>query len=696
MSSICSQGHANPPGSRFCCYCGERLSDPHELLNTALGNRYRLIRELGKGGFGRTYLAEDLHRFNEYCVLKEYAPQVEGQQALQKAQELFEREAGVLYKLQHPQIPQFRELFRASQGDRDRLFFVQDYIDGQTYRQLLQARQLQGLLFNEFEVTQLLAQLLPVLDYIHHAGVIHRDISPDNIMLRFTDQKPVLIDFGGVKELAAKVAAAQHPYAMPDLTRIGKLGYAPAEQMEEGKVYAHSDLYALAATAVVLLCGREPQEWLLTGRPIWQDWVNISPSFQAILTKMMAPHPLDRYQSATAVMQALGVPKHEAASSPSPVIQTLPPPSALTDPPTQATVPVSPVLPIGTENHQETASLAPPSSASPARSSTPQRGWGCLQWAIALALLIPVSAWGGAWLMRTFFLPQPNVEDQQELDSSSKLPQDEQQRKAAIQSRREALGIDYDFLVGLTNQRFYETYPDQKGRTLTDQSEDAEWRDRWDAIASEGLDTLETNLSADARARLGNYTPADQESWKTRVNQLYVGSRSLNDLTDARFFYLFPDQSGNAFIDQPIGQIWRGLALDQVVALEAGETLEEIRLEPGTFRAERSHTLEPGGGRVYIAYLSEGQILRINVQDAPDTALLSIYLPRPTLQTPALLEDSTQGTWSGRLPQTGYYELVITTSDSQAVTYQLDLAIDNVSREQIQPQTTDEAKPNKK
>ncbi|NEN98325.1 MAG: serine/threonine protein kinase, partial [Moorea sp. SIO3I7] len=110
-----------------------------------LGGRYRILRELGHGGFGRTYLAQDLNRFNELCVLKEFAPQVQGNHALQKAEELFEREAGVLYRLQHPQIPQFRELFQVQQQDKGTLLLVQDYVEGQTYRALLEARRPQGL-----------------------------------------------------------------------------------------------------------------------------------------------------------------------------------------------------------------------------------------------------------------------------------------------------------------------------------------------------------------------------------------------------------------------------------------------------------------------------------------------------------------------------------------------------------------------
>ena len=110
------------------------------IPGNVLGNRYEIVRELGRGGFGRSYLAIDLNKFGEKCVLKEFAPQVRGQAELVKAKELFEREAGVLYKLQHPQIPAFRELFRVSDGGSESLLLVQEYIEGETYLNKLNQR----------------------------------------------------------------------------------------------------------------------------------------------------------------------------------------------------------------------------------------------------------------------------------------------------------------------------------------------------------------------------------------------------------------------------------------------------------------------------------------------------------------------------------------------------------------------------
>ena len=264
--------------------------------------------------FGHTYLAEDLNRFNERCVLKEFAPQLQGSFALKKGQELFEREAGILYRLEHPQIPKFRELFRYKYEDKGRLLLVQDYIDGQTYYTLGNNRVRAGSRFSEGEISQLLCQLLPVLEYIHSMGVIHRDISPDNIMLRSADELPMLIDFGSIKEIATKAQSQLIDGTISDIknlfvigTAIGKSGYAPPEQLDRGIVFAHSDLYALAATAIVLLTEKQPQQLVDPNsyRWNWQEEITLSPKLEWVLTTMLAPTPRDRFSSATEVKKAL-------------------------------------------------------------------------------------------------------------------------------------------------------------------------------------------------------------------------------------------------------------------------------------------------------------------------------------------------------------------------------------------------------
>ncbi|MFH7030928.1 MAG: protein kinase [Heteroscytonema crispum UTEX LB 1556] len=273
---------------------------PPITVGTVLQNRYRIIQILGQGGFGRTYLAEDQRRFNELCAIKELISTATETSAWEKAQELFQREAAILYQIKHPQIPEFRERFEQDK----RLFLVQEYIPGKTYRALLEERKEIGGAFTEAEVLQLMRSLLPVLEHIHDRGIIHRDISPENIILRSSDRLPVLIDFGVVKEIATRL---QSPNATTPATSVGKLGYAPSEQMQTGRAYPNSDLYALAVTVVVLLTGKEPSELFDENQLTWnwQRWVTLKPAFAQVLNQMLSHIPGTRYQRAADVVQAL-------------------------------------------------------------------------------------------------------------------------------------------------------------------------------------------------------------------------------------------------------------------------------------------------------------------------------------------------------------------------------------------------------
>ncbi len=281
-------------------------------VGTVLQNRYRIINILGQGGFGRTYLAEDQRRFNEPCAIKELIPAITGtNSSLQKAEELFQREAVTLYQIEHPQVPQFRERFEQDQ----RLFLVQEYVAGKTYRALLEERKARGSVFTEIEVSQLMRSLLLVLEYLHGRGIIHRDISPENIICRESDGKPVLIDFGVVKELATKLQSLN---TTEQLTSVGKLGYAPSEQMQTGRAYPNSDLFALAVTAIVLLTGREPQDLYDEHQAAWnwQRFARVNPRFAQILNRMLNFIPSDRFQTASDVIQALQLVDRPNVSNP--------------------------------------------------------------------------------------------------------------------------------------------------------------------------------------------------------------------------------------------------------------------------------------------------------------------------------------------------------------------------------------------
>ncbi|MFQ3679944.1 MAG: serine/threonine-protein kinase, partial [Pseudanabaenaceae cyanobacterium] len=264
-----------------------------------LRDRYRIREAIAEGGMGRTYLAEDLERFCELCLIKEFLPSRGGSPGgvSPKERELFAREAALLYRLDHPQIPQFRGHFE----EEGRLFLVQEYIDGATLRELLQQRQQQGETFRENEVVDLLLHILPVLAYLHSQNIMHRDISPENIMVRSSDRLPMVIDFGASKELATLAGGGS------TATVVGKVGYAPPEQLQTGQAFPNSDLYALAVTVLELLTGKSPAD-LYNPRELrweWHDAAAVSPVLANVLDRMLARQPGQRYSSATEVLTEL-------------------------------------------------------------------------------------------------------------------------------------------------------------------------------------------------------------------------------------------------------------------------------------------------------------------------------------------------------------------------------------------------------
>jgi formylglycine-generating enzyme required for sulfatase activity len=279
--------HQNPQGTNFCENCGSKI---------LLDDRYRPIKFLGEGGFGRTFQAIDEKRLNTPCVIKQFLPQQVGSAALAKATELFQQEAQRLQELgKHPQIPDL-EAFFPQDG---RLYLVQDFIDGQN---LLEEFENQGRL-KEPQIRIILTELLPVLQFIHDNQVIHRDIKPENI-IRSKNGQLFLIDFGVSKETSGTI-----------LTRVGTVtgtpGYAPPEQFR-GMVYHSSDLYSLAVTCVRLLTGHfqkaDGADELFDTRKMqwqWQKYVSLSQELTTVLETMLQDIPTRRYDSAAEVLAAL-------------------------------------------------------------------------------------------------------------------------------------------------------------------------------------------------------------------------------------------------------------------------------------------------------------------------------------------------------------------------------------------------------
>ena len=306
---------------KYCTTCGMPL---------ILADRYLPQALLGQGGFGAAFLACDRYSPRlRPCVVKQFQPSANlTPTQLQTTQALFEREAETLEDLgnPHPQIPDLYAYFelslpRSAPGQSDRFFYLaQEWIDGKTLEEELQT----SGVFTTEAVLEVLQAVLKILQFVHEHGVIHRDIKPSNIM---RDRRGViyLLDFGAVRQ-ATKGATKS--------TGIYSEGFAPPEQMQGAAVFPSTDLYALAVTCVMLLTNHPPSELYdsYTGRWNWHSpAIAVDPSVAAILDRMLLATPSDRYQSATAVLQAL---QHlgPRSSLPASALAPSPPPPA---PPTQ-------------------------------------------------------------------------------------------------------------------------------------------------------------------------------------------------------------------------------------------------------------------------------------------------------------------------------------------------------------------------
>ncbi|MEM6521115.1 MAG: serine/threonine protein kinase, partial [Cyanobacteria bacterium P01_C01_bin.70] len=157
---------------------------------------------------------------------------------------------------------------------------------------------------------------------------------------------------------------------------------------------------------------------------------------------------------------------------------------------------------------------------------------------------------------------------------------------------------------------------------------------------------------------------------------------------------LYPQAATQNFIDQPVGQIWQALAFDRVQAITAGDRLEEIQFDSGAFSQSLRDRLAAGEGRIYIINLAADQLMRLNLQVQPGTTQLSLYVPSTDDEVPFLLEDVGDRTWSGQLPQSGYYEIVVVNTQDSTLNYALDVSADNVTSTPTEPE--DEAPPEDK
>ena len=286
------------------------------MIGTTIGGRYCITTRLGQGGFGTTYLAKDTQLpGSPGCVVKHFTPLTTKPEQLEKAQELFEREAGILQKLNHPQIPKLLAFFTENQ----QFFIVQEFIKGHDLTKELPPTSTNTNISEAF-VIKLLKDILEVLEYIHGEGVIHRDLKPSNVMRQEIDNKIVIIDFGIVKpvkpinnqeddtqiignELINQDNGNYNP------TRFGTKGYAPREQ-GEGKPEFNSDIFSLGMIVIQALTEIEAKDINNDNNNQEISWryyskIKVSDQLADILDKMVKSDHRDRYQTVTEVLTAL-------------------------------------------------------------------------------------------------------------------------------------------------------------------------------------------------------------------------------------------------------------------------------------------------------------------------------------------------------------------------------------------------------
>ncbi len=276
-----------PPKYLFCIYCGYPLVEKERFIR-----QYQILRTLGQGGMGTTYLAWDkngqLDGSPNLLVLKEMNADMA---AITKAQELFEREARILKSLNHSGVPNYYDFF----VEKGKKYLAMELIHGQN----LEERIYQKGPITPKHAIRWMMQTCDILSYLHslQPPLVHRDVKPANLMARNVDGRIVLLDFGAVKEIGT-----------PFGTRIGAEGYSAPEQ-DRGKPCPQSDLYAIGPTLIFLLTGEAPLKYY---RDLGDSYgfdiksiPTITPRLGHVINKTCERKLSERYQTAEELSQAL-------------------------------------------------------------------------------------------------------------------------------------------------------------------------------------------------------------------------------------------------------------------------------------------------------------------------------------------------------------------------------------------------------
>ena len=289
-------GAANPPTARFCQHCATPLPVSQNTGTlpdkTLLLNRFQLVSLIGQGGMGAVYKANDTKFADRSVAVKEMSKAGLPPARVAEAEASFEREANLLSKLIHPNLPRIYEYFT----EDDRSYLVMDFIEGETLEDYLEQHN-GGPLPVEL-VLSWAEQLCDVLSYLHNQQppIIFRDLKPANVMIG--ESKHVfLIDFG--------IARIFKPGQSHDTVALGSPGYAAPEQYGKAQSTPRSDIYSLGALLHHLLTGNDPSERPFFFRPANDINPNVSPRLSSLLQQMLEMDASKRPASAEDVLKVL-------------------------------------------------------------------------------------------------------------------------------------------------------------------------------------------------------------------------------------------------------------------------------------------------------------------------------------------------------------------------------------------------------
>lgn len=297
-------GTANRGQATFCFSCGQVLHAPNAIkhasyaqtgrlpANYFLKQRYRIVSQIGKGGFGAVYKAVDMQYSARTVAIKEMSQQNLGPQELLNATNAFKHEAMLLASLIHPNLPRIYEQFT----DTGRWYLVMDFIEGETLEEYM--LKIAGGKLSVDKVLSIGIQLCTVLEYLHsrQQPVIFRDLKPANIMLTPLGHI-YLIDFG--------IARHFKPGQSRDTSALGSTGYAAPEQYGKSQTTPRTDIYSLGVTLHELLTGINPADAPFTFAPLRLPPHTGHPELEQLVLRMVEVDASRRPGNVTLVRQSL-------------------------------------------------------------------------------------------------------------------------------------------------------------------------------------------------------------------------------------------------------------------------------------------------------------------------------------------------------------------------------------------------------